>query len=94
MIGMDFLSFIILLVISLIVSAILHFGFKYYLRPGLNSFISKVILGWLGAWLGSPILGHWFGVLKYENVYMIPAVLGSLAFLIIMIDLPKSIKGT
>ena len=60
MIGMDFVSFIILLVISIVVSAVLHFVFKYYIRPGINSFISKVIFGWIGAWLGSPVLGHWF----------------------------------
>jgi hypothetical protein len=50
MVGMCFISFLILLVISIVVSAVLHYGFKYYVRPGLNSFISKVIFGWLGAW--------------------------------------------
>jgi uncharacterized membrane protein YeaQ/YmgE (transglycosylase-associated protein family) len=94
MIGMCFVDFLILLLISIIVSAILHYGFKYYVRPGLNSFISKVILGWIGAWLGSPVLGHWFAGVQYGEVYIIPAILGSLAILIILIDYTKSVKGT
>jgi uncharacterized membrane protein YeaQ/YmgE (transglycosylase-associated protein family) len=94
MIGLDFVSFLILLVISIIVSAILHYGFRYYVRPGFNSFISKVILGWIGAWLGSPVFGHWFVGAQYGEVYIIPSVLGSLAFLIILIDYTKSVKGT
>lgn len=94
MIGMNFLSFLILLVISLVVSVILHYGFKYYVRPGLNSFISKTIFGWIGAWLGSPVFGHWFPRIQYQGVYIIPAILGSLALLIIMIDLVKSVKGS
>jgi len=94
MIGMNFVGFLILLVISIIVSAILHFGFRYYVRPGFNSFISKVIFGWIGAWLGSPVFGHWFVGVQYEEVYIIPAILGSLAFLIILIDYTKSVKDT
>ena len=93
MIGMSFNSFIILLVISIVVSAILHFGLKYLVRPGFISFISKVIFGWIGAWLGSPVFGYWFEGVNYEGVYIIPAVLGCLALLIIMIDSLKSVKA-
>jgi hypothetical protein len=35
MIGMDFISFIILLVISIVVSGVLHFVIKFYVRPGM-----------------------------------------------------------
>jgi len=93
MIGMNFISFIILLGISLVVSVVMHYVFKYYVRPGLNSFISKVIFGWIGAWLGSPVFGHWFGSVKYDDVYIIPAILGSIAFLILTTDIVKSIKA-
>jgi len=93
MIGMNFVSFIILLVISIVVSAVLHFVFKYYVRPGWNSFISKVIFGWIGAWLGSPVFGYWFESVNYEKVYIIPAILGSLAFLILTIDIVKSVQA-
>jgi len=94
MVGMSFISFIILLVISIVVSLILHYPLKYYVRPGINSFLSKVIYGWIGAWLGSPVFGYWFEGVNYEGVYIIPAILGSFALLIMMIDLVKSVKST
>jgi uncharacterized membrane protein YeaQ/YmgE (transglycosylase-associated protein family) len=93
MIGMNFISFVILLGISLVVSVIMHYVLKYYVRPGFNSFISKVIFGWIGAWLGSPVFGHWFDWIKYEDVYIIPAILGAIAFLIFTTDMVKSIKA-
>ncbi len=92
MIGMNFYSFLILLVISIVVSAIMHYGFKYHVRPGFDSFVSKVIFGWVGAWLGSPVLGNWFGGLAYECVYIIPAILGCIALLIVMGDLALTFK--
>jgi len=94
MIGMNFVSFIILLAISVVVSLILHFVLKCYIRGGVCSFISKVIFGWIGAWLGSPVFGYWFKGLNYEEVYIIPAILGSFAMLIILVDLVKTFKTT
>ena len=54
MIGMSFVSFLILLVISIVVSAVLHYVLKFYIRPGIVSFISKVIFGWIGACIILP----------------------------------------
>ena len=34
MIGMSFISFVILLIISVAVSAVLHYGLKCYVTPG------------------------------------------------------------
>jgi uncharacterized membrane protein YeaQ/YmgE (transglycosylase-associated protein family) len=96
MIGMDFISFLILLIISVVVSAILHYGLKYYVTPGLYSFCSKVVLGWVGAWLGSPVLGYWphrFPFLQYGDIWLIPAILGSLAVLLVAVDLAKMARG-
>jgi hypothetical protein len=45
MIGMNFVSFLILLVISIVVSAILHYVLKFNIKPGIDSFVSKVIFG-------------------------------------------------
>jgi hypothetical protein len=59
MIGMNFISFLILLIISVVVSGILHYGFKYYATAGFESFCVKVVAGWFGAWLGSPVFGYW-----------------------------------
>ena len=89
MIGMDFTSFVILLIISVVVSAILHYYFKYYVTPGAWSFCSKVVVGWIGAWLGSPVFGYWphrIPNLHYEDVWFIPAILGALALIIVAVD--------
>ncbi len=91
MIGMDFTSFLILLVISAVVSTVLHYVLKFYVVPGVESFYGKVVVGWLGAWLGSPVLGHWFEGLSYDQVYYIPAILGSLASLVLAVDVIKSV---
>ena len=93
MTGMNFVSFLILLIISVVVSAILHYVLKFYIRPGFISFISKVIFGWIGAWLGSPVFGCWFSGLVYEKIYIIPAILGSIALPIIMVDLLLTVKS-
>jgi len=93
MTGISFLSFLILLIISVAVSAILHYGLKFYIRPGFVSFLSKIVFGWIGAWLGTPVFGHWFEGLAYENIYIIPAILGSFALLIIMVDLVLTVKS-
>jgi uncharacterized membrane protein YeaQ/YmgE (transglycosylase-associated protein family) len=91
MIGMDFVSFLVLLVISVVVSFILHYVLKFYVVPGLASFFGKVIIGWLGAWLGGPVFGYWF--FEVGQVYVIPAILGSLALLVIAVDLVNTVKG-
>ncbi len=96
MIGMDFISFLTLLIISVVVSAILHYGLQYYVTPGVSSFCSKVVLGWVGAWLGSPVLGHWpsrFPFLQHGDVWVIPAILGSLAVLLVAVDVAKMRRG-
>ena len=89
MIGMDFIPFLILLVISVAVSAILHYGLEYYVTPGHWSFASKVVVGWIGAWLGSPVLGHWPHAvpnLHYGDVWYIPAILGAAAMILVAVD--------
>lgn len=90
-IGMDFVSFLILLVISAVVAAVLHHGLKFYVVPGLGSYLGKIALGWIGAWLGSPVLGHWWEGLNRGSVYYVPAILGSAVALLIAIDLVKTL---
>jgi uncharacterized membrane protein YeaQ/YmgE (transglycosylase-associated protein family) len=90
MIGIDFVSFVILLIISVVVSGILHYGCHHYVTPGHWSFGSKVAVGWVGAWIGSPVFGHWpRGILylQYEEIYVIPAILGATAVIIVAVDL-------
>jgi len=97
MIGMDFISFLILLVISVVVSGILHYGLNYYVTPGFWSFCSKVVVGWLGAWIGSPVIGNWphkMPWLHYADVWFIPAILGAAGVLIVAVDLGMMARGT
>ena len=90
---MDFVSFLILLIISVVVGGILHFGFKYYVVPGIWSFLSKVVIGWVGAWLGPQVFGAWWKDVAIEGVYIVPAILGSLFLLIFAVDYVQSAKG-
>jgi uncharacterized membrane protein YeaQ/YmgE (transglycosylase-associated protein family) len=77
MIGMDFGSFVVLSIAGLIAAAVLHYGARYRILEGFEGFLAKSIGGWFGAWLGSPIFGHWFGAAKMLNVYIFPAFLGA-----------------
>jgi uncharacterized membrane protein YeaQ/YmgE (transglycosylase-associated protein family) len=92
MIGMDFTSFLILLVISVV-----HYGLNYYVTPGFWSFCSKVVVGWVGAWIGSPVIGnspHKIPGLSYADIWFIPAILGAVGVLILAVDLGMMARGT
>ncbi len=91
--ALDLPSFLVLLVISVVVSAILHYGLKYYATPGIWSFCSKIVIGWIGAWLGTPVLGSWPAGVAVGPVFYIPAILGSLALLILVVDVAKVLAG-
>jgi uncharacterized membrane protein YeaQ/YmgE (transglycosylase-associated protein family) len=75
MLGMNFASFVVLLVIGAALALVYQYIFRYRFLEGIDSLVGKIALGWIGAWLGSPVLGHWFW--KIEDVYIIPALLGS-----------------
>ncbi len=77
MLGMSFLSFLILTLIGAVVAVAYHNVIRYRFLEGHDALIGKLIIGWFGAWLGSPVLGHWFW--KVENVYIVPAILGAMA---------------
>ena len=79
MIGITFLAFVILLVAALIAAGVLHYLLCYRFLEGLDGFLGKCIAGWIGAWLGSPVLGYWFEPVKFAGIYLIPALLGAFA---------------
>lgn len=79
MIGMDFWAFLVLLVAAVIAAVVLHYLICYRFLEGFEGFLGKVGSGWVGAWLGSPVLGHWFEPVKLAGIYLIPALLGAFA---------------
>jgi uncharacterized membrane protein YeaQ/YmgE (transglycosylase-associated protein family) len=78
MIGMSLGAFVTLLVISAIWSAIVH-GANYKVLRGLEGYFAKLIVGWIGGWVGPPVLGYWGPKISERNVFLIPAILGSIA---------------
>lgn len=79
LIGMPFQSFLVLLILSAIAAAIVHWGFRYRLFNGMDGFFGQWMVAWLGAWLGPAVLGHWFDSAMVGNIYLIPAFIGALA---------------
>ena len=79
MIGMSFWAFLVLLVAALIAAVVLHYLICYRFIEGFEGFLGKVGSGWVGAWLGSPVLGHWFEPVKLTGIYLIPALLVAFA---------------
>jgi len=75
MIGMSFVAFLTLLVIAVVVAAVFHFVLRYRFLEGLDAFLAKVAVGWLGGWLAPPVLGHW--LFNFQGVYIIPAAVGA-----------------
>ncbi len=77
MLGMSFLSFLVLTFIAAVVAVAYHYVIRYRFLDGQDALIGKVIVAWFGAWLASPVLGHWSW--KVENTYIVPAILGAMA---------------
>ncbi len=79
LIGMSFASFLVLLTISAVAAAVVHWGFRYRLFMGIDGFLGQWFVAWLGAWLGPAVLGHWFDSVMLSSVYVIPAFFGAFA---------------
>jgi uncharacterized membrane protein YeaQ/YmgE (transglycosylase-associated protein family) len=77
MIGMGFAGFLTLFVISFIAAIVMHSIVRYRFLGGVDGFFAKWIVGWLGAWVASPVLGHWFAGFAISGQYIIPAFLGA-----------------
>jgi uncharacterized membrane protein YeaQ/YmgE (transglycosylase-associated protein family) len=56
LIGMPFASFVVLLIVSGIAGAIVHWGFRYRLFNGVDGCLGQWMLAWVGAWLGPAVL--------------------------------------
>lgn len=76
-IGIDFLSFLVLLRISVVVVAA-----KIVISDPLEV-SADLTVAWLGGWLGSPVFGFWFPELRYQEVFIVPALLGAAAAVVL-----------
>jgi uncharacterized membrane protein YeaQ/YmgE (transglycosylase-associated protein family) len=79
MIGMNFTSFLVVLVAGLVAAVVIHYVARYRFLEGFDGFLGKCMAGWAGGWLGSPILGYWFEKAKIGNIYLVPALIGAFA---------------
>jgi uncharacterized membrane protein YeaQ/YmgE (transglycosylase-associated protein family) len=77
MIGMSFLSFLIILIISIVFSLLIHYWGKIQPVKGSRGLLNKICLGWIGGWIGPAVFGNWFEAIKLWDVYIIPAIIGS-----------------
>ncbi|MFQ5548751.1 MAG: hypothetical protein ACE5FV_10690 [Woeseia sp.] len=91
---MDFVSFLVLLIIAVIVAGVLHYPLKYYVTPGIWSYLSKVVIAYVGAHLGAYFFGQWWPGVAYGEIYIVPAALGALAIVIVVVDVAKTLKGS
>lgn len=92
---MDFPQFLVLLVISVAVSAILHYGFSYYVVEGTKSFYGKIVIAYLGAYFAGYFVGQWEFIpgLAMWGVPVLPAILGSIGMTIFAVDITKTLHG-
>jgi len=89
MIGMSLTSFLVLLVIAVVVAVVFHYVLRYRYLEGLDSFLAKIAVAWLGGWLGSPVLGYW--LFKIDNVSVVPAVVGAVTLVFLNVVLLKAL---
>ena len=57
LIGMPFLSFLVLLILSAVAAAVVHWGFRYRLSKGIDGFLGQWLVAWLGRVAGSGRVG-------------------------------------
>lgn len=76
MLGMGFIPFLTLSAIAAVVAAAYHWGLRYRFAEGPDAVFGSLLVGWVGAWLGSPVVGHWLW--SFQGVYIVPAILGAI----------------
>jgi uncharacterized membrane protein (Fun14 family) len=81
MIGMDFLSFLILLAIGVVAVAVKTIAVGGANLAEVSDVLSDLVVAWIGGWLGSPVFGYWFEGVAYRQIYLLPAALGAVAAL-------------
>lgn len=84
MIGIGFLAFLTLLGIGVVVvAAKIVIGAAGGAPRGAAEIATDLVVAWIGGWLGSPVFGHWFETVRYQQIYIFPALLGAVAAVLI-----------
>jgi uncharacterized membrane protein YeaQ/YmgE (transglycosylase-associated protein family) len=92
MIGMTFASFVALLVIGAVCALFLDGILRpRFLGKG-QDYLCQLIVGWLGAWIGSAVVGHWGGMIPTTNIYLLPGIVSSLAAIYLLIELVRIVE--
>src|ERR1700733_6124889 len=76
---MNFASFLTLLVIGAVCALASHSMLKLKVLQTGEGYPCALIMGWIGAWIGSPVLGYWSWMVPGTSVYLVPAIIGSMA---------------
>lgn len=93
MIGMSLSSFLTLFIISALCAVSLFNVLKPTGLSKVDSLLMELIVGWIGAWLGSPVLGHWSRIVPSTNIYVLPAILGTLAAIFACVTLARLVES-
>lgn len=93
MIGMNFSSFFTLLVISAVCAFVFHSILKLRVLWSGEGYLCEWIMGWIGAWLGSSVVGHWSWMIPGSEVYLVPATIGSLAAIHMLVTLFNMVES-
>jgi len=88
MIGMNFGTFLTLLILGFVAAIVMHFVIRYQVLGIVDGFFAKWIAGWIGAWLGGPVLGHWW--FQVQNVSIVPALLGAFVVAFSVVAMAKA----
>lgn len=72
-----FSIFLTLLILGLIATIVVHSIVRYRHLKGLDGFLAKWIIAYIGAWIAQPVLGYWGP--RIFGVHWIPAIVGAFA---------------
>ncbi len=91
MIGIPLTGFVTLTIISATCAFIIHNILRYRAITGPEGFFTKFVVGWVGAWIASPVLGYWSLSVPGTNLYLIPAILGSFGAILFEVAVARNL---
>lgn len=84
MVGISFLAFLTLLGIgTVVVAAKIVISAATSGPRSAAEIATDLVFAWIGGWVGSPVFGHWFENVRYQQIYIFPALLGAAAAVLV-----------